>query len=85
MAVMRLSLALLLALLLSSALGKPIVASKVILALNCGSKDQEVDSIDKSFKYKPDDSFVTGKSVDVDYHTNDEAKEADIKYPPYDL
>jgi hypothetical protein len=23
---------------------------------------------------------VTGKSVDVDYHSNDEAKETDIKY-----
>ncbi len=53
---------------------KPLVPSKVIVALNCGSKDQEVDSLDKTFKYKPDESFVTGKSVDVDYHTNDEAK-----------
>jgi hypothetical protein len=70
-----------LSLLVCASLGKAIVGSKVIVALNCGSKDQEVESIDKSFKYKADEGFVSGKSVDVDYHTNDEAKENDIKYP----
>lgn len=33
---------------------KPLIGNKVIVALNCGTKDAEVDSIDKSFKYKPD-------------------------------
>ena len=39
--------------LLACSIAKPIIANKVIIALNCGSKDQEVDSMDKVVKYKP--------------------------------
>lgn len=31
---------------------KPMVANKIVVALNCGSKDEVVDSHDKSFKYQ---------------------------------
>ncbi len=59
---------------------RPINPGKIIVALNCGTKDSEVDSFDKSFKYKAVSAFVSGDSVEVDYQTNDEAKDADIKY-----
>ena len=34
------------------AAAKPIVSSKLVVALNCGSKDEVVDSHDKVFQYK---------------------------------
>ena len=43
----------LVALLCSSALSKAIVANKVIVALNCGSKEETVEAYDKIFKYQP--------------------------------
>ena len=76
------SLLLLLAL-LAACSARPINPGKIIAALNCGTKDAEVDSFDKSFKYKADSAFVSGDSVEVDYQTNDEAKDSDIKYPPH--
>ena len=66
---------------LAACSARPINPGKIIAALNCGTKDAEVDSFDKSFKYKADSSFVSGDSVEVDYQTNDEAKDADIRYP----
>lgn len=45
-------LSLLLALLIAETVTKPIVANKVVVALNCGSKDEVVDSHDKVFKYQ---------------------------------
>lgn len=45
-------LVLLLAAFLAVTLTKPIVPGKVILALNCGTKDEVVDSYDKAFKYQ---------------------------------
>jgi hypothetical protein len=41
-----------LGLLVLGTVSKPIVAGKVIVALNCGSKDEVVDSHDKVFKYQ---------------------------------
>jgi hypothetical protein len=38
----------------SEAITKPIVANKVVVALNCGSKDEVVESHDKVFKYQGD-------------------------------
>lgn len=35
-----------------SVVAKPMVASKVVVALNCGSKDETVESYDKLFKYQ---------------------------------
>lgn len=64
--------------LITEAVTKPIVANKVVVALNCGSKDEVVESHDKVFKYQGDESYVSGKSVPVDYNSNDAAKEADI-------
>jgi hypothetical protein len=43
----------LLGLLGEAVLSKALVANKVILAINCGSKDETVDSHDKTFKYQP--------------------------------
>ena len=43
----------LLALLFISTVSKAIVANKVIIALNCGSKEDTVDAYDKIFKYQP--------------------------------
>lgn len=43
---------LLLTLLISQTATKPIVGNKVVVALNCGSKDEVVESHDKSFKYQ---------------------------------
>lgn len=52
---MSIELKIIIVLLLACAsISKPAIANKVILALNCGSKDQEVESADKIFKYKPD-------------------------------
>jgi hypothetical protein len=73
------SLLLVLVLLAACYSARPINPSKIIVALNCGTKDAEVDSFDKTFKYKADSSFVTGDSVEVDYQTNDEARDADIR------
>ena len=42
----------LLALLSYSAASKGIVRGKVIMALNCGSKEESVDASDKLFKYE---------------------------------
>lgn len=78
------SLLLVLALLIACS-ARPINPGKIIAALNCGTKDAEVDSFDKSFKYKADSGLVSGDSVEVDYQTNEEAKEADIKYPFHEL
>ena len=43
----------LVALLCSPVLSKAIVANKVIVALNCGSKEETVEAYDKIFKYQP--------------------------------
>lgn len=49
----ELNIFLILACLLGAGLAKPMVASKILLALNCGTKDQVVESFDKNFKYQP--------------------------------
>jgi energy-converting hydrogenase Eha subunit G len=49
----ELNIFLILACLLGAGLAKPMVASKILLALNCGTKDQVVESFDKIFKYQP--------------------------------
>ena len=43
----------LIALFTISTFSKAAVAGKVVLALNCGSKEETVDSHDKVFKYQP--------------------------------
>ena len=45
-------LSLLTILLIAEAVTKPMVANKVVVALNCGSKDEVVESHDKVFKYQ---------------------------------
>ena len=45
-------LPLLLVLIALKTVAKPIVGSKVVVALNCGSKDEVVESHDKAFKYQ---------------------------------
>jgi len=49
----ELKIFLLLACVFAFTVAKPMIASKILLAINCGSKDQIVESFDKVFKYQP--------------------------------
>ena len=44
---------LLISVLIASTLSKALVSNKIIVALNCGSKEEAVDAHDKVFKYQP--------------------------------
>lgn len=60
----------LIALFINMITSKPIVSGKVIIALNCGSKDEVVESHDKVFKYQGVKVFlcrIKNMSVDNQY------------------
>jgi len=68
-------LACVIAILFSITNSKGLKQSKIVKAINCGSKEGSVKS-DGDFKYEHDTGLVSGNSIDVDYHSDANAVNA---------